>query len=46
MDSVGKVLLCIGLCAIGASTWIICERLKIVSPMCIVDTSLWEQVKQ
>lgn len=45
MDSIAKTLLCIGLMAIGAATWVLTERLHIIRPMCTVSQDIWEQAK-
>lgn len=45
MDAIGKVLLAAGLMCMGASSYIILERLTVLPPVCHVTQEIWEASK-
>ena len=44
MDAIGKTMLVIGIMLIGAAGWIVCERIQIVAPMCLVSQDIFNGV--
>ncbi len=46
MGSLTKVILTLGVLLIGAASWIVAERLRIIDPMCVMSSDAYTEIEQ